>query len=166
MINTKRYLGEDDVSVLCMINFGTKITPKQMRESHTCSINIRFADIDVMGHVNNAVYLSYFEQARMAYFKELLGGEWDWNHHGILLARNEIDYKLPVLLHDELEITTRLTHMGKKSLTLSYRLEIEREGQREVCAEGKSILVCFDYHENRTIEVPNEWRKKMVISDS
>jgi acyl-CoA thioester hydrolase len=137
-----------------------------MQETHTCSINIRFADIDVMGHVNNAVYLSYFEQARMAYFKDLLKGEWDWNKHGILLARNEIDYKLPVLLHDDLSIHTRVTHIGKKSLTLSYRVDVERAGERMVCAEGKSVLVCFDYHENQTIEVPTEWREKMILSSS
>ena len=59
-------------------------------------IQIRFADIDVMGHVNNAVYLSYFEMARVHYFKQILGEEWDWNSDGILLARNEIDYLSPI----------------------------------------------------------------------
>ncbi|MDG1262127.1 MAG: acyl-CoA thioesterase, partial [Flavobacteriales bacterium] len=65
------------------------------------TVEVRFGDIDVMGHVNNAVYLSYFEQARMAFFKELIGGEWDWNEAGILLARNEVDYIQPILLSDQ-----------------------------------------------------------------
>jgi acyl-CoA thioester hydrolase len=52
-------------------------------------IQVRFADIDVMGHVNNAVYLSYFEMTRVHYFQELLGLTWDWKAHGVLLVRNE-----------------------------------------------------------------------------
>jgi acyl-CoA thioester hydrolase len=61
-------------------------------------IQVRFSDIDVMGHVNNAVYLSYFEMTRVHYFRELLGLEWDWKSHGILLVRNEIDYIKPILI--------------------------------------------------------------------
>ena len=55
-------------------------------------IQVRFSDLDVLGHVNNTIYLSYFEMARVHYFKELLGEGWDWNKFGIVLAKNEVEY--------------------------------------------------------------------------
>ena len=58
---------------------------------HTSVIPVRFSDIDAMGHVNNAIYLNYFEQARMSFFQESIGKEWDWKKDGIVLGRNEID---------------------------------------------------------------------------
>ena len=134
-----------------------------MMESHTAQIEVRFSDIDVMGHVNNAVYLSYFEQARMGYFAELLEGEWDWNQHGILLARNEVDYLSPILLHDSVFITTTVQAIGNKSLTISYKVHVKRKGETKLCAKGSSVLVCFDYHAQKSIPVPEEWRLRMKI---
>lgn len=64
-------------------------------------IQVRFADIDVMGHVNNAVYLSYFEMARVLIFSKLLGADWDWNQYGVLLRKNEIEYLKPVTLNEQ-----------------------------------------------------------------
>jgi acyl-CoA thioester hydrolase len=59
-------------------------------------IQIRFSDCDMMGHVNNAVYLNYFELTRIYYFRELLGKDWDWRKNGIILRKNEIEYFVPV----------------------------------------------------------------------
>ncbi|MDA0882981.1 MAG: thioesterase family protein, partial [Bacteroidetes bacterium] len=47
-------------------------------------IEVRFRDIDAMGHVNNAVYLSYFEQARIGFFNAIVDDKWDWNKLGVL----------------------------------------------------------------------------------
>lgn len=122
------------------------------------SPEIRFVDIDVMGHVNNAVYLSYFEQARMKWFETFAGKEWDWNTFGILLARNEINYREPVLLHDHLQIETWCSKIGNKSLEVCYEVFIEENGVKRIKADGLSVLVCFDYHKKTTITVPDDWR--------
>jgi acyl-CoA thioester hydrolase len=123
------------------------------------SPEIRFVDIDVMGHVNNAVYLSYFEQARMRWFESFAGKEWDWNTFGILLARNEINYREPVLLNDPLQIETWCSKVGNKSLEVCYEVFVEKSGVRKIKADGLSVLVCFDYHKKETILVPDHWRK-------
>ncbi|MBX7094454.1 MAG: acyl-CoA thioesterase [Flavobacteriales bacterium] len=128
------------------------------RISHTCKIEVRFVDIDVMGHVNNAVYLNYFEQARMHFFRAKIGTEWDWVNHGILLARNEIDYKEPTLLFDDLHIETWLGKVGTKSLEMEYEVFVPESGSRKIKAKGKSVLVCFDYTRKCTTEVPEVWR--------
>ena len=60
-------------------------------------IQVRYADVDSMGHVNNAVYLSYFENARLHYFKHMLGSNWDWKRDGIILLKNEVQYIKSIL---------------------------------------------------------------------
>jgi acyl-CoA thioester hydrolase len=119
------------------------------KRSHISRIEVRFVDIDVMGHVNNAVYLNYFEQARMHFFA---------HYFGILLARNEIDYKEPTLLNDDVHIETWIAKVGTKSLELEYEVYVPEGESRRVKAKGKSVLVCFDYNLKQTIEVPAKWK--------
>ncbi len=122
-------------------------------------IEIRFADIDVMGHVNNAVFLSFFEQGRMAFFKERIGQKWDWKRFGIIVARNEIDYLKPLFLHDEVYIAAEFGKMGNKSFQMLMRI-FKRENNAEVdCAKGVVTLVCYDHQQQTTIPVPDAWRK-------
>ncbi len=130
--------------------------------AHSTPIEIRFADIDVMGHVNNAIYLNYFEQARMQFFKDLIGGNWDWVKSGILLARNEIDYKLPVKLHDNIVVKTTCDHIGTKSVTLAFAVVRKETTDNVICAQGKCVMVCFDYTTQQTIAVPDLWREKFA----
>jgi acyl-CoA thioester hydrolase len=113
-------------------------------------IQVRFADLDVMGHVNNSVYLSYFEMTRVHYFKELVGTRWDWRKEGVLLVRNEIDYLKPILLNDEPEVYMSLEKIGDKSISLLYEIKINHE----VYTKGRSVLVCFNSDEGKTIQVP------------
>ncbi len=127
-----------------------------MKVSH--QLEVRFRDIDSMGHVNNAVYLSYFEQARMAWFKELVGEEWNWIDAGILVARHEIDYKTPVSLKDNVVINTWCESLGTKSLVMAYEV-VNDAGQ--TCTLGKTVIVCFDYSAKKTCAIPEEWRAKI-----
>ena len=118
------------------------------------TVEIRFADIDSMGHVNNAVYFSYFEQARMAYFKERVARIWDWNEDGVIVARNEIDYIYPVFLNDRMNIRLWVEHVGSKSFSVCYRVVV---GER-LCAVGKSVLVCFNHKNKATQVLPEAWK--------
>lgn len=117
-------------------------------------IQVRFSDIDVMGHVNNAVYLSYFEMTRVHYFKELLGLEWDWKSYGILLVRNEIDYIKPILIQHVPEIHMYFEEAGSKSIRLSYEVKVDGE----IYTKGVSVLVSFDSRIGKTTVIPEEMR--------
>ena len=130
---------------------------------HITAIHIRYGDIDTMGHVNNTVYLQYFEQARIEWFNQAIGSEWDWNSAGIVLARNEIDYKQPLLLHDEEIVETAIEKIGSKSLILSYNVIKKNDQADLLVATGKSVLVCFDYKTQKTKSVPAEWRERFAI---
>ena len=74
---------------------------------HKTPVQIRFKDIDKLGHVNNANHLTYFELARMKYFEDVIGDQIDWKKQGVILARIEINYKLPILLEDKISVFTK-----------------------------------------------------------
>ena len=120
-------------------------------------IQVRFSDCDMMGHVNNAVYLSYFEMARIHYFGMLLSKDRDWKKNGVLLRKNEVEYLSPVLLHDLPEISVFLEHIGSKSFSVAYELIVNGE----LRTTGKSVLVCYNSIENKSIEITDELRSAL-----
>ncbi len=123
----------------------------------TTPIQIRFSDCDMLQHVNNAVYLQYFETSRIQFFKSEIP-TWDWKKKGIILLKNVVEYKLPLLLTDDCVVEVNCIHIGNKSFTLSYYLKV---GDVLKCY-GESILVCFDFYENKTIELPDDL--KLVLN--
>ncbi len=124
-------------------------------------IQLRFVDIDQLGHVNNAVYLTYLEIARIPYFEKVVG-EIDWLKKGLILAKVEIDYKMPVLLRDEIRVKVWCSKVGSKSFDLSYSILKRENGLDIEIASAKTVMVCFDYALSVSIEVPNDWRQKLI----
>lgn len=112
-------------------------------------IQVRFTDLDVLGHVNNNIYVSYFEIARIHYFAQIIGTDWDWKVNTAVLAKNEVEYIRPVLLHNEPEIFVVCDHIGTKSFTLSYELKVNGI----IFAKGKSVMVAYDGKEGKSVEV-------------
>jgi acyl-CoA thioester hydrolase len=114
---------------------------------------VRFRDVDSMGHVNNAVFLTYLEEARIAFLLPL-GAEVS----SMILARVEIDFRTPLRMGDEVEIGVRPANVGKKS----FELEYEVRSRDVVAAEAKTVIVSFDYESGRSIEVPESWREALA----
>lgn len=123
---------------------------------------IRFVDIDAFGHVNNAHYLTYFEQARVKYFDDIVGWKYDWSKQGIILARAEINFVVPVLFRDEVIIMTRCSRLGNKSFDMEYRLVKTENGNEVLLADGKTVMVAFDYQLNQSIPIPELWKQVLI----
>jgi len=131
---------------------------------HKTPIQLRFKDADIMGHVNNANHLTYIELARLKYFEEVVGSDAKWSQQqGIILAHVSIDYKNPLFLRDTVFVYTRCSKLGRKSIELSWVIIREMSTTEEVIAEGKAVLVCYDYAESKTTEVPEIQRQKILI---
>ena len=114
---------------------------------------VRFRDVDAMGHVNNAVFLTYLEDARIA-FLQPFGAE----PAGMILARVEVDFRAPLQVGDEIEIGVRPAKVGEKSFELEYEV---RAGQT-VAAGAKTVLVSYDYETGRSVEMPQSWREALA----
>jgi len=129
---------------------------------HCTPIQIRFKDIDRLGHVNNANHLTYFEIARTEYFREVFAERIDWHEEGTILARTEIDYRTPIFLRDELYCFTKVSRMGSKSFDMLNVLVRIENGQVVRCAEGRCVMVCMNYNTNETIAMPASWREAVA----
>ncbi len=123
------------------------------------SIQVRFNDIDMARHAHNAVYLSWFEQGRMEFLRGFIQKEHDWRLNGLILARNEVDYRSPVHLADTVEVECWCSNM---SFDLSYALFVVKNDERTLAAQGRSVMVCFDYTKNKSIAVPEAWRTELA----
>ena len=118
---------------------------------------VRFRDLDPMGHVNNAVFLTYLEQARVAFFSEM-GAATGLEDMNMIVARVEIDFKAPVRFGQVVEVSVRASRFGTKSFDLDYELRVEGE----LVAVAKSVQVAYDYNRREPVPVPAEWREKLA----
>lgn len=124
-------------------------------------IKVRFCDLDAMGHVNNAAYLSYLEEARLAYYNQVLQMNTNNLEFDAVVARIEIDYIEQIRLGDEVEIYTRTAKIGNKSSDVEHLIVIAGEKGRKIAARAMTKLVSFDYKTEKTIPVPEE--KRLII---
>ena len=121
-------------------------------------IEVRYGDLDPQGHVNNAKFLTYMEQARVFYLKQLRlceGGS--FLNLGIILADVQITFKKAVQFGDPIRVGMRISRIGNKSMTSDYLLEDGRDAS--LFATGSSVLVAYDYQNNHSVPIPEEWRK-------
>jgi acyl-CoA thioester hydrolase len=120
-----------------------------MASWHVRHERVRFRDCDSMGHVNNAVYSTFLEESRIA----VLGGLADF-----ILARVEIDFRSELRAGEEIEVRTRCSRIGTKSCALEH--EIHANGR--LAAQGKSILVGYDYERGQSVPLSDELRARLA----
>jgi acyl-CoA thioester hydrolase len=124
-------------------------------------IEVRYGDLDPQGHVNNAKYMTYLEQARIAYIRQL--GLWQGGSFlniGIILADAHLVFRSPILFGQPVRVGVCVSRLGNKSLTMEYRMEDSENGKN--LAEGTTVLVTYDYHSSQTIPIPENWRQVIV----
>ena len=121
---------------------------------------MRFNDLDGMGHANNAVFLTYLEQARLAWFASF-GEEKSMALTDVILARTEIDFRSPLVFGETLSVGLRPSRLGTKSFELEYELRV---GERLV-AEARSVIVGYDYEAGQSAEVPERWRRRIEAAE-
>lgn len=123
-------------------------------------IEVRFVDTDAFGHVNNAVYLSYFEAARAGYYAKVMGAPFMTGEHGnkhtFVIAEANIAYRSPVLFGEPLLVGVRFSWAGRSSFGLAYRIRAEKSavGEAREVATGETLQVMFDLERNRVTRVP------------
>lgn len=121
-------------------------------------IFVRLTDLDILGHVNNAIYLTYFEIARMHYFAELVGTDWNWMEEGVVLVKNEVEYIKPIVLNDVPYVKVSLIQLGTKSFTLGYEITVNDQ----LVTRGFSVLVGFNSKTQSTIEIPERMKQAIL----
>jgi acyl-CoA thioester hydrolase len=118
-------------------------------------LTVRFRDCDAMGHVNHAVYFTYFEQCRLTCWRELTGTLHP--HTRVIVAHAECDYRSPATFGDELEVRMTVAEVGRSSFALAYA--IVRAATEQSVADGKTVMVGYDYEAARSIALPDRTKE-------
>ena len=121
---------------------------------HTTTLRVRFGETDVAGHVNNAVYLSYLEEARIQFLQDAL----DTTEVPLILASAHLDFIRQVFFPDVITIETGVYRFGNSSFDLIHQLY---RPQGELALGSTVTLVYFDYAQQKPARLPEDWRDKL-----
>ena len=126
---------------------------------HRTTVQVRFRDIDAFGHVNNAVFFSYVELARIRYLLDVLQPATRFDRLPLILARVELDFRSPIEFGEEVTVETRVDRIGHTSFAMRHRMTSGTEGR--LAGDVQTVLVTYDYATARPIPVPGDWRSKL-----
>ena len=118
----------------------------------------RFRDTDAMGHINNAVYVTYLEVARQVYWARL-DAHSDYRRVPFILAHVTVDFRSEALVSEVLESGIRLAWIGDRSFSFVYRIREKPSGRTVV--EATTVQVCYDYAARRTLPMPEALRRSL-----
>ena len=118
----------------------------------------RFRDTDAMGHINNAVYVTYLEVARQQYWRAFRPQE-NYRVVPFILAHVDVDFRSEALMHETLELCIRCSYVGTKSFGFDYAIREAKSGRLVVSA--RTVQVFYDYGKKRSIPCPPEMRQHL-----
>jgi len=123
------------------------------------TLEVRWRDLDPMGHVNNAVYFTYMEQTRVHYLRELGLVLSDPAGMGFILAEASCQFKSPLELGERVTIYARVGELRNSSFIFEYRME-GQDGR--LAATARTAQVCYDYQAQRPVPIPDAWRRAII----
>ena len=121
-------------------------------------IQVSIKDINYGGHVGNDVYLSYYQEGRLAYFKQFGFSEMNIGGNGIILVKAELEYKAELFHQDLLKVYCRISEIKNSSFIMEYLIEKEPD---IIASTGKTVLVSFDYQNRKITKVPDIFKEKV-----
>ncbi|GAB4505510.1 MAG: thioesterase family protein [Anaerolineales bacterium] len=125
-------------------------------------IEVRYGDLDPQGHLNNAKYLTYFEQARIQYFVELglFSPSQSFMDIGVIMAEARVTFHAPVHFGQTVKVGVRIVELGNKSMKVEQAILHADSGV--LLASGQVVLVAYDYRANKTVLIPEKMRQTIA----
>lgn len=134
-----------------------KIKKKTMSEiifKHTLPIQIRFNDVDKFGHINNAVYFSFYDLGKTKYFESVCPNV-NWNNDAIVVVHIDVDFMSQIFSTDDISVQTAITKIGTKSFELAQRVVDSETGDTKcIC---RSVMVAYDLVQHKSKPLNDEW---------
>lgn len=124
---------------------------------HRLPVQLRFNDVDMFGHVNNTVYLQFFDLGKLRYFEEVLGADFDKSGLAVVVVNINCDFYEPSFLNEKLEVMTQTTHIGEKSITLEQRVVNSTTGAVKCLC--RTVMAGFDPKTLQSASIPDQHRK-------
>lgn len=124
---------------------------------HYLPLQIRFTDIDMLGHLNNAIFVNFFDLGKTAYFSHILGGPLEWDKISLVIVNIECSFFAPVYFTDKIEVFTKTTSVGERSVKVDQRIVNMETG--ETHAWCRTVMAGFDVKNRCGAPVDEEWRR-------
>lgn len=133
-------------------------SPEEFR--HKMDVQLRFNDVDVLGHVNNTIYFSFYDMGKAHYFGEVRGRAMDWQHVDRIIANIDCAYMAPIVFGEDIELRTRCVHVGRKSFVMEQMLREKNTGEiKSVC---RTVMVAYDPVMKKSVEVTDQMRRQFA----
>lgn len=129
---------------------------------HHKDLQIRFSDVDVLGHVNNTVYLSFYDTGKAYFFSDILEFMVDWKHVETVIANIDCCFVAPVYFGEDIEVVTRCEGVHDKSFRLLQMVVRKSDGQVKSACE--TVMVSFDPDSGVSVPLPEHWRRALERS--
>lgn len=126
---------------------------------HHMPLQMRFNDIDMLGHLNNSVYLTFMDLAKTRYFQAVLGDKLRWGGIGVVIVNINCDFCAPTFFDDTIEVETAVVAVGEKSLTLEQRV-YSPDDERVRC-RCRTIMSGFNTKTLTSEPISDEWREAL-----
>ena len=123
-------------------------------------IQVRFNDIDIIGHVSNTVYLNYYDAGKMDYFDLVIPNIDFTGGLSVVGASIKIDYLKPIFMRYKIYVETRVSVLGNKSITMEHQLINSDNG--DLLSTCTAVVVCFDVKKQISCAIPDQWRKQII----
>ncbi len=123
---------------------------------HSIRVQMRFNDMDMLGHLNNSMYFSYFDIGKAEYFNTVRGGRSHWSKIDVVLANVNCDFIAPIYFTESIVVKTQVECLHDKSFNVLQTLVNEDTG--DVKAFCRSIMVGFDVATGKSAPLSQEWR--------
>jgi acyl-CoA thioester hydrolase len=125
-------------------------------------VEVRYGDLDPQGHVNNAKFLTYFEQARIEYWIQMgfFTKDQSFMEIGVIVADVHLTYLEPVYFGQNIKVGVRVVRLGNKSMTWEQNI-LDADTDKEL-ARGELVILTYDYKAEKAISIPREWRDKIA----
>lgn len=139
------------------------MNPKELPDislfHHRCDLQIRFSDVDILGHVNNTVYLAFYDTGKAHFFHDVRSEAFKWSDVDTVIANVNCAYISSIVFGEEIEVLTRCLEIHDKSFKLQQMLREKRTGEiKSIC---ETVMVSFDPVTKHSTPVSNYWREAL-----
>lgn len=129
--------------------------------NHRHPIQLRFNDVDILGHVNNTVYFSFYDTGKAHYFNSVRRGKMEWKKVETVIANVNCAYISSIHFGEEIDVLTRCEEIGEKSFKLLQMLVNRANGEvKSVC---ETVMVSIETETQKSIPLPDDWREDLQL---
>ncbi len=133
---------------------------EKLHFNHSVGIQIRFNDIDQLGHVNNASQISFLDYGKICYFDAMNNGQVDWKDAQFVMVNINVSYVEQIFMRENIDVRTKITEIGNKSIKLTQILINKDNGHVKTIAH--SVMCAFDMATQQSVLVSQKWRDKIT----